>query len=435
MIILRFDRGALLVEDDQGKESTRRHANDYTKVMSELKESGAEYRDNALKAPPVNLPISRFEARDYQSEAVASWERAGFRGIVVLPTGAGKTVMAIKAMERLQVATLIVVPTIVLMDQWRNTLKDAFGIEIGAIGGGSNELKSVTVSTYDSAALKTREIGDKFSLIVFDEVHHLPAPNNSRIALNYLAPFRLGLTATIGKNEEVISGLKDLVGPVIYEKAVEELAGKHLSDYTIKTLNIPLTPDEKLEYDRQFAVYKGFLQRRGLRIRSARDYLLFVKRSGVDPEARRALMARNAAMDVALNSRSKEEYLRDLLSAKPNEKALIFTRHNKLVYRISRSLLIPAITHQTMKEEREEILDRFRRGVYRRIITSQVLDEGIDVPDASVAVILSGTGSSREFIQRLGRVLRKKEGKQATLYELVSFGTAETRLSKRRKEV
>ncbi len=187
--------------------------------------------------------------------------------------------------------------------------------------------------------------------------------------------------------------------------------------------------------NRQFAVYKGFLQRRGIRIRSARDYLLFVKRSGVDPEARRALMARNAAMDVALNSRSKEEYLRGLLSTNPNEKALIFTRHNKLVYRISRSLLIPAITHQTVKEEREEILDRFRRSVYRRIITSQVLDEGIDVPDASLAVILSGTGSSREFIQRLGRVLRKKEGKQATLYELVSFGTAETRLSKRRKEV
>ena len=145
-------------------------------------------------------------------------------------------------------------------------------------------------------------------------------------------------------------------------------------------------------------------------------------------------MGRNAAMDVALNSRSKEEYLRNLLMANPNEKALIFTRHNKLVYRISRSLLIPAITHQTVKDEREEILDRFRRGVYKRIITSQVLDEGVDVPDASLAVILSGTGSSREFIQRLGRVLRKKEGKQANLYELVSFGTAETRLSRRRKE-
>jgi superfamily II DNA or RNA helicase len=434
LIKLKFEGGSLLVEDDQGKESTRRRAIDYAKVLSELKESGAEYRDEALKAPSVNLSTSRFEARDYQSEALASWERSGFRGIVVLPTGAGKTVMAIKSIERLQVATLVVVPTIVLMDQWRNTLKEAFRVEIGAIGGGSNELKPVTVSTYDSAALRTREIGYRFSLIVFDEVHHLPSPSNSRIALGYLAPFRLGLTATIGRNEEVINSLKDLVGPVIYEKAVEELAGKHLSDYTVKTVNVPLTPDEKLDYDRQFAVYKGFLQRRGIRIRSARDYLLFVRRSGVDPEARRALMARNAAMDIALNSRSKEEYLRVLLSENPNEKALIFTRHNKLVYRISRSLLIPAITHQTTREEREEILDRFRRGIYRRIITSQVLDEGIDVPDASIAIILSGTGSNREFIQRLGRILRKKEGKQATLYELVSFGTAETRLSKRRKE-
>ncbi len=435
MIRLRFDRGTLLVENDQEIASTRRQANDYAKVLSELKKSSLEYRDEALKAPPVNLPSSRFEARDYQSEAVASWERSDFRGIVVLPTGAGKTIMAIKAMERLQVATIVVVPTIVLLEQWRNTLKDAFSLDIGAIGGGSNELRSITVSTYDSAALRVREIGDRFSLIVFDEVHHLPAPSNSRIALGYLAPYRLGLTATIGRNEEVISGLKDLVGPVVYEKAVEELAGRHLSDYTVKTVNVPLSPEEKLEYDRQFAIYKGFLQRRGIRIRSARDYLLFVKRSGVDPEARRALMARNAAMDIALNSMSKEEYLRDLLSANPSEKTLIFTRHNKLVYRISRSLLLPAITHQTTREEREVILDRFRRGVYRRIITSQVLDEGIDVPDASVAVILSGTGSSREFIQRLGRVLRKKEGKQATLYELVSLGTAETRLSKRRKEV
>ncbi len=433
MVVLSFDRGTLLVVDDQGK-VTRCRAGDYSRVVGELRDAGAEFRDDALRSPPTGLLASRFEARDYQSEAVESWAKAGYRGIVVLPTGAGKTVMAIKAMERLQVATLIVVPTIVLMEQWRETLTEAFGSEVGALGGGSSDVKPITVATYDSASLRAREIGDRFSLIVFDEVHHLPAISNSRAATYYLAPYRLGLTATLGHDEEVISGLEELVGKVVYEKVVEELAGRHLSDYTVKTVNVSLAPEEKAEYERQFAVYKGFLQRRGIKIRSARDYLLFVKRSGVDPEARRALMGRNAAMDIALNSRSKEEYLRGLLVANPNEKTIIFTRHNKLVYRISRSLLIPAITHQTVREEREEILDRFRRGVYRRIITSQVLDEGIDVPDASVAVILSGTGSSREFIQRLGRVLRKKEGKQATLYELVSFGTAETRLSRRRKE-
>ena len=433
MIVLRFDRGALVYEGDDGGTS-RRRAIDYHAVVADLKARGVEYRDEALKAPPTPQLHSRFEARDYQSEAVESWAKAGHRGIVVLPTGAGKTIMAVKAMERLQVSTLVVVPTIVLMEQWRGVLADAFGVEVGALGGGSSDIRPITVSTYDSAAIKARELGDRFALIVFDEVHHLPTPTNARIALAYLAPYRLGLTATLGRDEAVLSELDELVGPLVYEKAVDELAGRHLSDYTVHTINVPLTPTEKLEYERQFTVYKGFLQRRGIRIRSARDYLLFVKRSGVDPEARRALMGRNAAMDVALNSRSKEEYLRNLLSANPNEKALIFTRHNKLVYRISRSLLIPAITHQTVKEERQEILDRFRSGVYKRIITSQVLDEGVDVPDASLAVILSGTGSNREFIQRLGRVLRKKEGKQANLYELVSFGTAETRLSRRRKE-
>ncbi len=434
MITLRFDRGSLIVEDDIAGSSSRRRAIEYGGVVRQLREQGTGFRDEALKAPKVDGLASSYEARDYQSEAVDCWAKADHRGVVVLPTGAGKTIAAIKAMEKLQVATLIVVPTIVLMEQWRKTLSEAFGVDVGSLGGGTDDVRAVTVSTYDSAVLKAKQIGDRFEFLVFDEVHHLPAPSNSAIALSYLAPYRLGLTATLSREPEIIEALGVLVGPVVYEKGVEELAGKHLSDYTVKTVNVPLEPGEKLGYDRQFAVYKGFLQRRGIRIRSARDYLLFVKRSGRDPEARRALMARNAAMDIALNSRSKEEYLRGLLAANPLEKTLIFTRHNKLVYRISRSLLIPAITHQTLREEREEILDRFRRGVYRRIITSQVLDEGIDVPDASVAVILSGTGSSREFIQRLGRVLRKKEGKQATLYELVSFGTAETRLSRRRKE-
>jgi superfamily II DNA or RNA helicase len=156
-------------------------------------------------------------------------------------------------------------------------------------------------------------------------------------------------------------------------------------------------------------------------------------RTGRDPEARRALLARNRAMYIAQNSSSKVGYLKDLLASNPDSKSLIFTRHNKLVYRISREMLIPAITHQTPRQERAEILDAFMSGRYMRIVTSQVLDEGVDVPDASLAVILSGTGSSRQFIQRLGRVLRKKGRKRARLVELVSTGTAETRLSRRRK--
>jgi superfamily II DNA or RNA helicase len=121
------------------------------------------------------------------------------------------------------------------------------------------------------------------------------------------------------------------------------------------------------------------------------------------------------------------------LEANSNEKTLIFTLHNDLVYTISRKFLIPAITYQTPKEERREILDDFRKGEYKAIVTSQVLDEGIDVPDASAGYILSGTGSTREYIQRLGRILRKVEGKKAKLVEIVSKETVEVEISRRRR--
>jgi superfamily II DNA or RNA helicase len=116
------------------------------------------------------------------------------------------------------------------------------------------------------------------------------------------------------------------------------------------------------------------------------------------------------------------------------EPTIIFTQHNKLVHRIAQRFLIPYITHVTPKDERKEILDNFREGKYRLIVTSKVLDEGVDVPDATQAIILSGTGSTREFIQRLGRILRKREGKKAKLIEIVTRNTAEMKMSSRRKQ-
>ena len=125
--------------------------------------------------------------------------------------------------------------------------------------------------------------------------------------------------------------------------------------------------------------------------------------------------------------------LSQILKEHRDGKIFIFTEHNKLVHRISRQFLIPSITYRTPGKERGEILDRFKSGVYRAVVTSKVLDEGIDVPDADVGIILSGTGSGRAFIQRLGRILRKKEGKEAVLYEIVSAETSETGTARRRK--
>ncbi|MFQ5759074.1 MAG: DEAD/DEAH box helicase, partial [Candidatus Bathyarchaeia archaeon] len=265
------------------------------------------------------------------------------------------------------------------------------------------------------------------------EVHHLPAPSYSQIAELFAAPFRMGLTATYIREDEGHKLLPRLVGNVVYELETEDLAGVHLSHYILEKIFVNLTHDEQAKYRENYGVFKEYLRRKRVRLRSSRDFQRFIMRTGIDPDARRALLARNRALDIALNASSKIDALRDLLADNINEKVLIFTQHNKLVHRISREFLIPAITHQTSREERSEVLNKFRSGVYTKIVTSRVLDEGIDVPDATLGVILSGTGSSREFIQRLGRLLRKKEGKGAKLVEIVSSQTKEMTISQRRR--
>jgi superfamily II DNA or RNA helicase len=436
---LRYGRGKIIIEGepvyiDQIEPRNVFSAHNYFRVIEHLNKSEEPYKNmaaNFLKTPKLT---TKYELRDYQKEAIYAWTQAGCRGLLVLPTGSGKTVLAVKAIEKQNCSTLVVVPTLVLLDQWRQVLSQAFNIEIGIIGGGKEAIQPVTVSTYDSARIRARKLGNLFDLLIFDEVHHLSAPSNRRVAERYIAKKRLGLTATPPKDQASLMILVELVGPKLYELGVNDLAGTHLSDFTVKTVRIPLNASEQYEYTKQYDIYRGILNKRNIKIRSPRDYLRFVQRSGRDPEARRALTARNQAMDIALNSKSKINYLKNLLKSNPNEKVLMFTSRNKLVYELSKDLLIPAITHLTPQEEREEILRRFHKGDYKRIITSRVLDEGIDVPDASIAVILSGSGSNRQFVQRLGRILRKIPGKQAVMFELVSAGTAEVYMSYRRKQ-
>jgi superfamily II DNA or RNA helicase len=438
MRVLTYGRGKIRIDGEPIYLSNLEPMNSYPgymygTVVSHLKNSGDEYKDDAADFLKPEKLASTFKLRDYQKAALNAWTNGGSRGVVVLPTGAGKTILAVKAMEALQCSTLVLVPTIVLVEQWRSVLGQAFNMEIGALGGGNDDIRPITVSTYDSASLRARILGNLFECIVFDEVHHLTGPTYRRIAERYLAPRRLGLTATLPKEEAYLDVIHELVGSKNYQIGVDDLAGTHLADYTVKTVKLPLMGYEKEEYDKQFDIYRDFLRKRGIKIRSPRDYMSLVKRTGRDPEARRAITARTQAMDIAYNSDNKVAYLKSLLKANPGEKVLIFTRQNKLVYRLSKEMLIPAITHKTPPEERKEILRRFHSGEYRRVLTSRVLDEGVDVPDASIAIILSGSGSNRQFVQRLGRILRPGPGKQAVLFELVSAGTAETYISARRK--
>ncbi len=116
------------------------------------------------------------------------------------------------------------------------------------------------------------------------------------------------------------------------------------------------------------------------------------------------------------------------------DRALLFTQDNATCYAVSRRFLIPAITHQTKIRERSEILERFGEGSYGAVVTSKVLNEGVDIPAANVAIVISGSGSVREHVQRLGRILRKRDGKRALLYELYTADTSEAFTSERRRE-
>lgn len=440
-MILRYEKGTVLSGNvrvphsswDSAAKSYRSLAIRYLEIIRYLQESGIKFQDRVMDPPPHADFRTEIVPRNYQVEALDAWLEAGMRGVVVLPTGSGKTVLGVLAIQEANCPAIVVVPTIDLMDQWRARLSNAFRTEVGAYGGGESVLKPLTVATYDTAYLRAEELGNRFPLIIFDEVHHLASPGYSQIAELYASPYRMGLTATYEREDGLHSRLPDLVGQKIYERRVSDMAGVHLANFRIERVQVDLPPTEAEEYIRAMSIYRSFVRSRGLRMRSPEDFKRLVMMSGMDPEAREALLSRMRAMEVALNSRSKIETLGRILEENRNERTLIFTHHNRLVYAISSAFLIPAITHETPKEERARILRKFREGAYIAVVTSRVLDEGIDVPEASLGIILSGTGSKREFIQRLGRLLRRSGDKEARLVEVVSRFTDESRISSRRR--
>ncbi len=375
--------------------------------------------------------------RPYQEEAIAAWERNNGRGIIVLPTGAGKTVVAISALARLGLRALIVVPTIDLLHQWRTALAEHLGCPlsaIGMIGGGKRTFRDLTVITYDSAATPRRHL-DGYGLLIVDEVHHLPAPAYRTIAAKVDAPFRLGLSATPERSDRRHWLLPDLVGPVVYRRTAAELArAAYIAEYEEKRIFVDLTADERLRYEQCMASYRLYLatHRAALGGRPDAMFPALIQRAGRDPAARAALRAHHEARMIALNARSKVEVVAGLLQRHQHDKVLMFAEFTAMVDLLSEELLLPPITYRTSLAERRLILESYRAGELTKLVTGRVLNEGVDVPDANVAIVVSGSSATREYIQRLGRILHPKTS-TATLYELVSRKTTEGTTSRKRR--
>src|SRR5579884_1677191 len=376
------------------------------------------------------------EPRPYQMEALGNWLAEGSSGVVVLATGAGKTFTAAMAIHETGLWTLAVVPTIDLLQQWRAALSAALSLDaeqIGLFGGGEKDLKPITIITYDSAALYPRELRN-FGLLIFDECHHLPAPTYRLIAESAFTPVRLGLSATPERSDMAHLSLERLIGREVYRRSPAELTeGRYLAQFEEVRIDIALSSEDEARYDEQWEIYRSFLRKRRISIRSPEEFqqkIIFL--SARDPEARKAMLAWREARNIAMNAPLKYAEVERLLTRHAADQVILFSEQNAVVDEISRRFCLPSITYKTPPEERRAILERFRAGQYTKLVTGRVLNEGVDVPDCRVAIIISGNSTKREYIQRLGRVLRPKEG-SALLYELVTSGTTEEGMAKRRR--
>ena len=451
MLRLEFDRGTLVLHApmsqlpenldlpgctyDRRIRAFRAPAWRYREILTRLHRAEIEVENSAGGFEP--LPLDSRLVREpfpYQAEAVDAWWKAGRRGVVVLPTGAGKTYVSQMILERLRRSALVVTPTLDLMQQWYGVLSTAFEMKVGLVGGGYYEVEPITVTTYDSAYIHMERFGDRFALLVFDECHHLPGPSYSVAAELSLAPFRLGLTATPEREDGAEDRLTGLVGPIVYRREIGELAGTFLAEYETITLRVRLSDEEREEYQAEREIYRGFVQRMGIRFGRRDGWAQFLRFTSSSEEGRRAFLAYRRQKAISQASEAKLRLLETLLHQHRHDRVLIFTSDNDTVYKISRRFLVPAITHQTKVKERHATLQAFNEGLFPFLVTSRVLNEGVDVPAASIGVVLSGSGSVREHVQRLGRILRRAKDKRAVLYEVIAEDTAEEYVSNRRRQ-
>lgn len=447
---IRYEQGTIVVEGfdgvvmskledwvrrDQRTLEWRAEGRRYREIALALRDCGVAWKDHARAYELLQLTLKEpITPRSHQTDAIRAWTEAGRRGVVSLPTGAGKTILAVMCMAAVGRPTLICVPTIDLMHQWHKVMEKFFDTKIGLLGGGSHEMEAITIATYDSAAMHADRLGPKFGLAIFDECHHLPAIGYSQIAQSLIAPFRLGLSATVERADGREEVLFDLVGDIVFEGRFSELEEKTLAPYRVVQIEVDMTPAELQQYNEARAIYKNFLKHSRINFSDGNGWSQFIALSARSTQGRNAMKAYREQKRLAQAASGKLTELWKVLGLHRGERVIVFTDENSLAYQIGKDFFVPVLTHHTKPAERTRILDAFKRGEITVIATSKVLNEGVDVPEASIGVVLSGSGTVREHVQRLGRILRHKEGKSAVLYEIISRGTSETYVNQRRRQ-
>lgn len=445
---LLFDRGTLLLTDADGVdgidevpgflwdprvEAFRAPAFRHGEVASGLARCGVRFSDDSLATATRPMRWDRFDLREYQRLALDRWRRAGQRGVVVLPTGSGKTRVGMAAMAATARTALCLVPTRVLLEQWWKEISAVYPGRVGRLGDGLRECAPITVATYASAVRHMGELGNRFELLVVDEVHHFGTGLCDEALEMCVADARLGLTATPVTTPEAAARVASLLGPTVYELGIGDLAGTFLAAFEIITIPVELTWDERRRYDDLMLVYQSAFAtfRRAVPEATWRDFARAATRSR---EGRLAMNAWTESRRILACCQEKVAAVGDLLARHRDARALIFVADNAAAYEISRRHLVMPLTCDIGRVERAAALDGFRRGDLRALVSARVLNEGLDVPDADVGIVTGGTRGEREHVQRIGRLLRPTPGKKAIVYELVAHGTTDVMQAVRRRK-
>ncbi|MFH1718724.1 MAG: DEAD/DEAH box helicase family protein [Planctomycetota bacterium] len=448
---LRFDRGTLLLtgvgpEDsgdiscpfvwvwDDRVEAFRCDGIHYAEVRGALAgRFGPSFSDEVPKPSVVHWPKVRLpKLWAAQIEALEAWSKTGCRGQIIMPTGTGKTEVALAVMARTKIATLIVAPIRDLMYQWHRRILAAFAYDAGIVGDGTSNIKPITVTTYDSAYIHMAKMGAGFGLLIFDEEHHLPGKCRREAAILSTATMRLGLIATAERSDGLHKDLNWLIGPVAYSMPFKEAECSTLAGFDVVRVPVALNEQEQQTYDQCSRVIRHFITSRR-KERPGYTWQDLCKESGKDPLARNAQKAYWLKQSVENRAAEKLRVLEDIFRLHKGRQVLVFAGSNVMAIEVSKRFLVPTILSHTRKRERLAVLESFAKRLFPVLVANQVLDEGVDIPDAKVAVVIGGQGSTRQAKQRLGRILRRTGSTRAILYEIVCENTNEVQRSRKRR--
>ena len=445
---LEFDRGTIRLSGFTAAEAARlpgvlwdprvrahrAPAYHHAALVGALADAGLAFDDRVASDDGVHESQrwSTPELRPYQSAALTAWELGGRRGLVALPTGSGKTRLAIAAISASRARALCLVPTRLLLEQWRGVLGEHCAGPIGQYGDGLRNLEAVTVATFASAFHHMPSIGNRFDLLVVDEAHHFGTGANDETLELCTARSRLGLTGTPPESFLQQSRLDELIGPVVYRQSVSDLTGEFLAPLQIVSLLLDLSKDERQHYDEELAVYQPVV-RQFFRYTPRATWREFQNTAVRTDTGRRALAAWRRSRKLVAFTEAKRETLSRLLVEHRRGRLLVFTGGNETAYTIAREHCIMPITSDIGRVERKSALECFRSGELGALVSAQVLNEGIDLPDVDTAIVAGGRLGTREYLQRIGRLLRPAPDKQALVYELVMRDTHEQRDATRRQ--